>query len=118
MSLFEEEVIKEYNNIEDFLNEYSGCKDKQCFLNTYYKNDVTRFINLPFNRKVIIEYKLKHQNDYSAYYVTIENIDYDEDAKFNIKVIKMEQAYSKIKTLKYKNELKILKEKYNINETL
>ena len=30
----------------------------------------------------------------------------------------MEQGYSKIKTLKYKNELKILKEKYNIKENL
>ena len=117
MSLFEEEVIKEYNNIKDFLNEYPNCEDKKCFLDTYYKNEVTRFINLPFNRKVIIKYELKYQNDYS-YSITIENIDYNEYAKFNIKVIKMEQGYSKIKTLKYKNELKILKEKYNIKENL
>lgn len=116
MGLFEEEVIKEYDNTEEFLKDYPECKDKPCFLDTVYHNEVTRFINLSFNRKIIIEYKLKYATDLSNY-ITFKNIEHiDECINFNIKIIKMEQGYSKIKSAKYKNELKILKEKYNIED--
>ena len=76
-------------------------------------NDEIKIINLNNS----IEYEIKDHRIIHNY-VTLKNIDYNEYAKFNIKVIKMEQGYSKIKILKYKNELKILKEKYNIKETV
>lgn len=116
-----EELLREYNaddiikgegSLERFFQDYPKVRDYRCFYVNFYKNGVTMMANLPFNRQVIFEYQLEYRDG-------IPNSTKIEDLKYykpNIKVYRMREDYNKVKNASYKNELKLLKEKYNIKD--
>lgn len=119
--LFEVELLKEYDSdtyikgvgsLERFFNDYPKARELRCFYANFYKNYVTMVTHLPFNRKVIFEYHLEYRDGIPSS-TKIENLKYD---KPNIKVYRMQEDYQKVKNASYLNELKLLKEKYNIKD--
>lgn len=120
-SIFEETLVKQYDNdtytngrgsLELFFEDYPGARDKRCFYENFYKDYVTMFVNLPFNFKATFEYKIEYKCGISQS-TLISLLQYDAPT---IKVYKMNDGYSQAKSAAYKNELKLLKEKYNIKE--
>lgn len=120
-SIFEEQLIKQYDNdtyingkgsLELFFEDYPNARNLRCFYENFYKDYVTMFVNLPFNRKVTFEYKIEYKCGISQS-TLISSLQYDEPT---IMVYKMSDEYSKAKSAAYKNELTLLKQKYNIKE--
>lgn len=120
-SIFEKELIKEYSrnttiegygSLELFFKDYPVAKDLRCFYENFYKDYVTMFVNLPFNRKATFEFKVEYKCGI-AQSTIISTLRSDRPT---IKVYRMTDDYSKAKSAAYLNELKLLKEKYNIKD--
>lgn len=120
-SIFEETLVKQYDtdtyvngrgSLELFFKDYPIARDKRCFYENFYKDYVTMFVNLPFNRKASFEYKVEYKCGVPSSQL-ISSLQYDNPT---IKVYKMSDDYSKAKSAAYLNELKLLKEKYNIKD--
>ena len=117
--LFEVEVLKEYDNdtyikgfgsLELFFQDYPKAREMKCFYENFYKDYVIMIAYLPFNRKVTFEYHLEHRDGIS-FSRNIADLKY---YKPDIKVLRMQEGYQKVKNANYLNELKLLKEKYGI----
>lgn len=104
--------INGFGSLERFFKDYPKAKTLRCFYSSFYKDEVTMIANLPFNRQVIFEYKIEYKDGIPTS-TKIENLKYN---KPNIKVYRMQEDYQKVKNASYLNELKLLKEKYNIKD--
>lgn len=118
--LFVEELIDIYVSNENesaldrFYLDYPACKKARCFYRHCYNGIITMFINLPFNRQARFEYTL--EQDYCIpTSMSLENMNFNN---LTIKVYKMGDDYKNVKHASFMNELKMLKEKYNIKDTI
>lgn len=119
--LFVKELVGEYNSydiidnmksLERFKKDYGLSGTERCFYQDFYKNGVTMFMHLAFNRKAVIEYQLEYR-DVIPSSTELNDLSYN---KLNIKVYVMKSEYRNVKTAKYRDELKLLKMKYDIKE--
>ena len=107
-------TIKGLGSYSLFLNEFKSiiAPAQKIFYESFYKDYVIYYCYLKYNRKAVFEYKLEYRDGISLQQ-SLDNIKYNQP---DIKVYQLPEDYSKIKQANYKNELKILKEKYNIKE--
>ena len=111
--LFIEELIHNFDSLIDFKKTYNLNGTERCFYYNFYKNEVTLFMHLPFNRKAFLEFSLEYRDGISQS-TEIDNLSYNSNMR--IKVFRMTSDYRNAKTAAYRNELKLLKEKYDIKD--
>lgn len=119
--LFVKELVREYKacdiidnmkSLERFKKDYNLSGTERCFYRDFYKNGVTMFIHLPFNRKAVLEYQLEYRDGIPSS-TELNNLKY---YNLNVKVYAMEPEYRNVKTARFRDELKLLKMKYDIKE--
>lgn len=111
--LFIEELIHDFDSLIDFKKMYNLTGTERCFHFNFYKNEVTMFMHLPYNRKAFLEFSLEYRDGISQS-TEIDNLRYNSNMR--IKVFRMISDYRNAKNAAYRNELKLLKEKYDIKD--